>query len=121
MRYYTVASNDEPLNANLAIEYECDHPVYSRCTLYKINKIGLAVIQQYYDPKTKMTWWGPIYSSLVSDIRTHPDFMAYFNSIADRPVKGIFPTVSVRQIMWALRMKPLAREQWETVFDKSPI
>lgn len=30
--------------------YECDHPVYNRCTLFKMGKKGLAVIQQRYDP-----------------------------------------------------------------------
>ena len=30
-------------------------------------------------------------------------------------------TVTVRQIMWALRMKPLKKERWETVFDRSLI
>lgn len=28
----------------------CDHPVYNRCTLFKIGSRGLAVIQQRYDP-----------------------------------------------------------------------
>ena len=28
--------------------YICDHPVYSKCTLYKIGNKGLAVIQQRY-------------------------------------------------------------------------
>ena len=37
--------------------YICDHPVYSRCTLYQIDKKGLAVIQQRYDSETKKTWW----------------------------------------------------------------
>ena len=26
--------------------YECDHPVYSKCALFKMGKKGLAVIQQ---------------------------------------------------------------------------
>lgn len=30
--------------------YECYHPVYDRCTLFKMGKKGLAVIQQRYDP-----------------------------------------------------------------------
>lgn len=32
-----------------------------------------------------------------------------------------FPTVTVRQLMWALRMKPLKKERWETSFDHVPI
>ena len=34
---------------------------------------------------------------------------------------GYFPTVTVRQLMWALRMKPLKKERWETSFDHVPI
>ena len=40
--------------------YICDHPVYNRCTLYQIDKKGLAVIQQRYDSETKKTWWSEI-------------------------------------------------------------
>lgn len=32
------------------LEYACDHPVYDKCTLFRINDKGLAVIQQRYDP-----------------------------------------------------------------------
>lgn len=31
---------------------------------------------------------------------------------------GLYPTVSVRQLMWGLKMKPLKRERWETCFDR---
>ena len=34
---------------------------------------------------------------------------------------GLFPTVTVRQLMWALKMKPIAKECWETVFDRREI
>lgn len=40
--------------------YICDHPVYSRCTLYVIGEKGLAVIQQRFDPLSKRTYWGEI-------------------------------------------------------------
>lgn len=30
--------------------YECDHSVYDRCTLIKMDQKGLAIIQQRYDP-----------------------------------------------------------------------
>ncbi len=40
--------------------YICDHPVYNRCTLFKIEDAGLAVIQQRFDPVTKQTWWSEI-------------------------------------------------------------
>ena len=37
--------------------YVCNHPVYDSCTLFKMEKKGLAVIQQRYDPDTKSTFW----------------------------------------------------------------
>ena len=33
--------------------YECNHPVYNRCTLIEIGEKGLAIIQQRYDSNTK--------------------------------------------------------------------
>ena len=101
--------------------YKCDHPVYNVCTLYLIGTKGLAVIQQRYSPKTKHTWWGEIDESLRDDLYFHPKFLPYFNKKGGKPINGLYPTVTVRQVMWALRMKPLKREPWETVFDKSPI
>ena len=34
------------------------------------------------------------------------------------PLDDIYPTVTVRQLMWALKMKPIRRERWETCFDR---
>ena len=34
--------------------YCCDHPVYNHCTLFLVGERGLAVIQQRYDPETKL-------------------------------------------------------------------
>lgn len=31
------------------------------------------------------------------------------------------PTVTIRQIMWALKMKPIQRQRWETCFDRREI
>lgn len=102
--------------------YECNHPVYSRCTLYLIDDRGLAVIQQRYRSEDKSTYWTEIDQNLVDAIFMSDGFMSYFNKKAG-PIKpdGCYPTVTVRQIMWAIRAKPLRRETWETVFDKSPI
>lgn len=97
--------------------YACDHPVYDNCTLFKIGEVGLAVIQQRYDKDSKVTWWNAIDGDLTSELYLHPDFYDYFVKMADRPIHGIYPTVTVRQIMWALRMKPLPKQPWETVFD----
>lgn len=101
--------------------YICDHPVYSRCTLYLMGKKGLAVIQQRID-ETKRTYWTEIDPWLVDQIYLQPGFLDYFKSRAYEASKdGLYPTVTVRQIMWALRMKPIKRERWETVFDRKLI
>lgn len=99
--------------------YFCDHPVYDACTLYMIGSKGLAVIQQYH--KEKHTYWSEIHEGLTDQIYLHPRFKAYFDTRAGEAVNGLYPTVSVRQIMWALRMKPLPRKRWETVFDRREI
>ena len=101
--------------------YECDHPVYSRCTLFEENHKGLAVIQQRYDPETKSTWWGDIDPWLVDDLYLHPRFRDFFNERAGIRKEGLYPTVTIRQMMWAFKMKPIPRQRWETCFDRRTI
>lgn len=101
--------------------YECDHPVYSVCTLYLINNKGLAVIQQRYDAASKCTWWGEIDPWLTDMLYLHPDFQKVFNERSGECKDGLYPTITVRQLMWALKMKPLKRERWETCFDRRDI
>lgn len=101
--------------------YICNHPVYNKCTLFKIGIKGLAVIQQKFDKNTKSTYWSELDSWLTDDIYLHPSFKQYFEKIARKCVDGLYPTVTVRQIMWALKMKPIKRELWETYFDRKII
>lgn len=99
--------------------YECNHPAYNMCTLYKIGDKGLAVVQQRFFPQMKLTAWRYIDPWLADEIYIHPKFKEYFDSHAkEKDWFGLYPTVTVRQIMWALRMKPLKKEPWETVFDR---
>ena len=98
--------------------YICDHPVYSRCTLYLIGDKGLSVIQQRYDPNTKNTWWSEIDPWITDDLYLNPKFKEFFDSRAGECKDGLYPTVTIRQIMWALKMKPLKKEKWETCFDR---
>ena len=98
--------------------YVCDHPVYDRCTLYESGGKGLAIIQQRCNGDNKTTWWDEIDPWLTDDIYLNSNFRDYFNSRAGEPVDGLYPTVSVRQAMWALKMKPIPRERWETCFDR---
>lgn len=48
--------------------YICNHPVYSRCTLYRIDNKGLAVIQQRYNESDKSTYWTEIDPWIVDDL-----------------------------------------------------
>ena len=101
--------------------YICSHPVYSRCTLFQIGDKGLAVIQQKFFPTTKSTRWGEIDEWLTDDIYLHPKFKEFFDERAGTCTDGLYPTVTVRQIMWALKMKPMPKERWETTFDRRDI
>ena len=101
--------------------YICDHPVYNVCTLFRIGDLGLAVIQQRFDPREKLTWWGEIDSWLTDELYLHPGFFTFFERRAGPCVDGLYPTVTIRQLMWALKMKPLKKERWETVFDRNTV
>lgn len=101
--------------------YACNHPVYDRCTLFEIGEKGLAVIQQRFDPGAKKTFWTEVDSHLTDAIYLHPKFKEFFDGRAGMCTNGLYPTVTIRQIMWALKMKPLPKERWETVFDRRDI
>ena len=101
--------------------YKCNHPVYNECTLFKIKDAGLAIIQQRYNPETKETYWGTVDPWLVDELYLHIKFGDFFAERAGNPIDGLYPTVSIRQIMWGLKMKPLKRERWETCFDRRTI
>ena len=73
--------------------YKCDHLVYNRCTLYKIRNKGLAIIQQRYNPDTKMTYWSEIDPWLTDDIYLSTGFKKYFDEHAGKCTDGLYPTV----------------------------
>lgn len=97
--------------------YTYDHPAYTDCTLYLIGKKGLSVIQQRYDKDSKCTYWTNIDPWLVDQIYLNEGFKNIFDKWSGECKDGYYPTVTIRQLMWALRMKPLKREKWETCFD----
>ncbi len=101
--------------------YECEHPVYNKCTLFKVGNKGLAVIQQRHNYITKQTWWGEIDPWLTDDIYLNENFIAFFDERSGEAIGDLYPTVTVRQIMWKLKMKPIPKERWETVFDRKDI
>lgn len=98
--------------------YICDHPVYDRCTLYKADDKGLAVIQQRFYPATKTTRWRELEPWLTDVLYLANGFQQLFAERAGVCTDGLYPTMTVRQLMWALKMKPLPKERWETVFDR---
>lgn len=101
--------------------YTCNHPVYKRCTLFTINDKGLAVIQQRFNADDKSTFWTELDPWLTDDLYLHKNFKTYFDERSGKCKDGLYPTVTVRQIMWALKMKPIPRQRWETVFDRREI
>ena len=98
--------------------YKCDHPVYDECTLFRLHNKGLAVIQQRHDKQTKRSWWGEIDPWLTDALYLHPRFKEFFDERSGECTDGLYPTVTIRQIMWALKIKPIPRERWETCFDR---
>lgn len=117
MRYHYTSSSVG--KDQYAIQYICDHPIYDRCTLFKIGDKGLAVVQQR--AKGKLTYWDAIDPGLADEVYLHRKFKLYFDKHAAECENGLYPTVTIRQMMWALRMKPLKRERWETYFDRPEI
>lgn len=101
--------------------YTCDHPVYNSCTLFQIDNKGLAVIQQRYDKETKQTRWTEIDPWLTDDIYLHPKFKDVFDIRSGECIDGHYPTITIRQLMWALKLKPLPKDRWETCFDRKDI
>lgn len=101
--------------------YKCNHPAYDKCTLYLMGDKGLAVIQQRYDSSTKRTWWTEIDPWLTDLLYLHPKFKAFFDDRSGECTDGLYPTVTIRQIMWAFKLKPLPKDRWETTFDRRNI
>lgn len=101
--------------------YKCNHPVYNVCTLFKIGGKGLAVVQQRIDKDTKLTWWSEIDPWLTDEIYLHPRFKKFFDERASECTDGLYATVTIRQIMWGLKMKPLPKQRWETCFDRKNV
>ena len=101
--------------------YNCDHVVYDNCTLFEIGNKGLSIIQQRYDSDTKTTRWGEIDPWLTDDLYLNPGFKKYFDAKSGKCTDGLYPTVTIRQIMWGLKMKPLRKQRWETCFDRKNI
>lgn len=65
--------------------------------------------------------WSEIDPWLTDDIYLHPKFKEYFDERSGESVNGLYPTVTIRQLMWSLKLKPIPRHRWETCFDRREI
>lgn len=90
-----------------------EHPVYKCGTLIQNGSKKLIIVQKRFNPGMKTCYWDAIDPWLANDIYLNPNFPSYFAKIT---AEENSPIVMVRQIMWALRMKPLPREEWEGFF-----
>lgn len=94
-----------------------NHPLFNRCTIFTQDDVGIMVVQQHFNPVTKVKWWGPVDPWLSSSIYYNSEFENYFNEHATQlDEHNLFYITSVRKLMWALRMKPLQKEFWEEDF-----
>lgn len=111
--YYQVKSAE--LRSKYSKIERCNHPLFSSYTVFVKGKIGLGVIQQRFNSKYRCSWWGPIDAQLSNDIFESEKFSDVFMRFAKEPdEKGMYPAIEVRKLMYALGMKPLKKEVWET-------
>lgn len=100
-------------------------PIQSTDAAPSLNEVGrgLATIQQHYILSVRFTWWGDVDPGIANRVHLHKDFhKKIFRKLAAPPdADGCYPTLTIRQVMWELRMKPIPKEWWETVFDRKPV
>jgi hypothetical protein len=91
--------------------------LYKVCTLYLAGDRGLAVVQKRFNERLRLSWWDKVDIDLSYDIASQPLFEEFLEEHAARSDEnGLYPTMNVRKVMWALRMKPLKKEYWEKEF-----
>ena len=96
MRYHHYNIAPDECKQIFSIMYLCYHPVYSRCTLFKIKEKGISVIQQYYDMESKYTWWDEINPAIANTIYLQKGFKEYFELYAQECQNGIYLTLTER-------------------------
>ena len=112
MRYYT----ERPDGAKPHSIYfqRSSHPLYNSCRLCRISdEEGLAIVQLRFNPNLKVFWYDAPDSWIMDELLKHPGFSNYVFEHADECKDDVYPTVTVRQVMYALKMKPLKKEWWE--------
>lgn len=59
----------------------------------------------------------PVYLSMY----LHPGFKDYFDKRSGSCTDELYPIVTVQQMMWALKIKPIQKERLETTFYRRDI
>lgn len=119
MRYHSKSPNH---NFKVFGEtFVVNHMLYNSGTLFQIKKKGLVIIQQYFNSEKKTTYWGPVDNWLANLVYCHKDFLLLFEKYASERVNGLYPTITIRHAMYWLKIKPIKKEVWETVFDRTII
>lgn len=115
MRYYYEKPEEWTMVEGRVISFL--HPLYNKATVYiDRNTHGVAVVQQRFNPKKKVMWWGPIDPWLVDDIASQSEFKDWLQKhSASKDENGLYPTFTVRELMYAMKMKPLKREIFEDI------
>lgn len=90
-----------------------DHPIYKGGTLYLENGKGIVVSQKHFDANLRECYWGAVDAWIANDIFICKNFSKYFSENA---FETDYPIFQLRKVMWALRMKPLPKEEWELYF-----
>ena len=97
-----------------AILYRCNHPMFNDCSLFKMGEFGLAVVQQRYNNRLKVSWWGPVDGWLLNDIFSEGKFNEVLSSLVGVcDEDGLYPVIEVRRLMYKLGMKPLKKLYFE--------
>ena len=114
MRYFYEKPKDATEHS-LYFKHTNGNPLYSSCRLYMISdEEGLAIVQKRFNPKLKVFFYNAPDAWIMDEILKNPGFTDYVFEHAGESTDNIFPTVTVRQVMYALKMKPLRKEQWES-------
>ena len=59
--------------------------------------------------------------SVYLSMYLHPGFKDYFDKRSGSCTDELYPTVTVQQMMRALKINPIRKERWETTFDRRDI
>lgn len=119
MKGYYVYSYEHTGEDERFCTYRCDHQLYKTCTLIKKDGLGLAVIQQRFNSEERVSWWGAVDRGLMHDITHNEHFDRIFSEKAGECKNGLYPTIEVRKLMYAVGLKPLKKQFWETTFRDS--